>query len=166
MPKFFDSDNREWTIKITSWEVRLVRERVGILLTNLMEEKAQLLADLFSDTVLLVDVLWAILEEDATKREITLRQFAMSLAGDSVLVARIALVEGIIDFFDDPETRAGVRDVLRKMLQIGERMRSDSVATIRQLDPDLVAKSIMSSVLNTPVFAASNPGNTPSANSK
>lgn len=153
MKSFTDAAGRTWSLTITAWEVRVVREKTGILLTEIMDEKCQLLVELYRDPILLVDVLWPLVEEQATQQNVTLREFSTVIAGDLLAAARQALVEATIDFFEDPETRAGLRDVLRKMLEIGEKMRSGSVAMIQGIDATSAAKSILTCVSNTPVFA-------------
>jgi hypothetical protein len=153
MHSFKDSAGREWQLSVTAWTLKDVRDKTGILLTTLVEESCQLLIELHRDPVLLADILWVMVEEQAESKSITVRQFAEAFGGDSVSEARNALIEATIDFFDDQETRAGTREVLRKMTTIAETMRTGAIEKIANLDCDSAAKIILDSYSNSPVFA-------------
>lgn len=153
MHRFKDSAGNEWQLSVTAWTLKDVREKTSILLTTLVEENCQLLIELHRDPVLLADILWVMIEEQAEKKQITVRQFSESFGGDMVSAARNALIEATIDFFDDPETRAGTREVLRKTMQIAEKMRTGAIEKIANLDCDSAAKIILDSYSNSPVFA-------------
>ena len=162
MQRFTDAAGREWEIVVNGWTLKQVREKTGTMLTSLVEENCQLLIELHRDPILLADILWVLVEEQAGNAGITVRQFADAFEGDSVLSARNALIEATIDFFDDPETRAATREVLRKATEIAKLLRTGAVDKITSLDTDSAAKIITDSFSSSPVFAGSSRGATPS----
>lgn len=153
MQRFTDSAGREWRISINGRTLKEVRDVTGIMLTTLVEEHCQLLAELYRDPILLADILWVLIEEQAGKQGVSVRDFAEAFEGDCVGTARMALIEATIDFFDDPGTREGTREVLRKTMLIAEKLRTGAMEKVSDLDCDSAAKSILDSYTNSLAFA-------------
>lgn len=153
MQRFTDSAGHEWRISINGRTLKEVRDVTGIMLTTLVDEHCQLLAELYRDPLLLADILWVLVEEQAEKAGLTVRDFAEAFGGDCVGTGRMALIEATIDFFDDPETRAGTRDVLRKTMLIAEKLRKGAMEKVNELDIDSAAQSILDSYTSSLAFA-------------
>lgn len=146
MQSFTDSKGHLWRLSVNAWTVKQVKDRTQILLTTMVEEKCQLVAELYRDPILLADILWVLVEDQAKQDGVEIRQFVEALEGDSVGAARKALFEATFDFFDDQENRDGARAVLQKILGIAEKVREGAMQATLSLDTDLLAKNILDSV--------------------
>lgn len=143
MRSFQDSKGRSWHIVLNGWTLRQVKENSGVLLTLLLDENADLFAKLYTDPILLADVVWGFIREQAENENISLRDFAESFEGDTVGEAREAVVEATVDFFDNPEKRQRLRKLKHKILEIAEAMETKGMEALEKIDPDsLVAKFI------------------------
>lgn len=98
MARFKDGESREWVLKINVMQLTHVNDRTGVRLDKLIENNCKGLQELFSDGVMVGQVLWALCEADAAKRGISLEQFCTALAGDSLELATEALLEELADF--------------------------------------------------------------------
>ena len=134
MQSYTDNQDQEWRVELNGWTLRKVRDNAGVLLTALFEDNAKLYADLYSDPILLADVVWAFIEDQAKERDITQRNFAESFTGDMVERAREAVVEATIDFFESQETREQLRVLKEKILSLSSRIRTEAKSQLAEVD--------------------------------
>lgn len=134
--KTFRTDDREWAVKINVETIRRVRDRLGVLLTDVLEDKMALLAKLAgADPILLCDVLYVVCEDEAKERKVSSEDFGRSLAGDSITRASEALLAELTDFFHDPRTRKILATLREKMEKIGRAMMDKAEAMVAEIDP-------------------------------
>lgn len=145
MQSYTDDQGQEWSVEINGWTLKRVRDNAGVLLTSLLEENGKLYADLHADSILLADVVWPVIEEQANERSITVKQFALSFKGDVVARARDAVVEATIDFFDSPEARSQARELIGKINQIAEEISGKAAEKLQAVNPQEVAQSFITS---------------------
>lgn len=93
---FTDSMGQTWDCRIDWASMRRVRS-AGFDLGNIEE----MLAQFYSVSVTLVDVLWAVCELQAKSHGITQEQFEERIQGETIAAAADALVAGVVDFFPD-----------------------------------------------------------------
>ena len=135
MKSFTDNKGRTWTIEVTVATIKRVRALCKVDLNSIVEldknnkPSAELLEQLSTDPVLLVDVLYAVCKPQADKLGITDEDFGEAMAGDAIEHATSALLEEVIDFF--PEAK---RMVMRKILSA---IRKFSEAAKRKLETEL-----------------------------
>jgi len=93
-PSFTDSAGRTWTLRIDIAAARRIRERlaVDILDLNLGMDR------LSNDVILMVDVLWLLVEQQAEQQKVTDEQFGQSLHGDVLGAAIDAYLEALLAF--------------------------------------------------------------------
>lgn len=165
---FTDTEGRQWTVAVNAWTVRRVYENANCLLTSLTDNDFRVLSELYSDPLLLVSVLWWICEDQALEAGVSQQEFAEAFSGDVIGVARDCLLEGITNFFDDPDRRESLRLAIQAITRLGNRVaaRAAKMATeqTEKMDVDSLANNIIDSFLNSPRSPASNPGNSRSAN--
>ena len=164
MREFTDDTGRDWSISVNVWTLKQVNEKVGVLLTTLLEENAKLFADLFSDPVLLCDIAWVLVEDQARDRDVDVRNFCLSVMGDSLGKMRTAVLESTVDFFDDPVTRENHREAMTKYLEIAHKINNRAGEVLAKLDTESMARKVSDSVLNTLESPAFSRGISPSAN--
>lgn len=88
-----DGDGREWAFSLNVYEFKRLRPQFGDLLDpRLFFEKTD-------DAVSLVDILFALVSQEAEKRKIDADAFARSFYGDFVADAKTALRDEYRDFF-------------------------------------------------------------------
>lgn len=149
MRSFQDSKGRSWHIVLNGWTLRQVKENSGVLLTLLLDENADLFAKLYTDPILLADVVWGFIREQAENENISLRDFAESFEGDTVGEAREAVVEATVDFFDNPEKRQRLRKLKHKILEIAEAMETKGMEALEKIDPDSLATKFIGDSTNS-----------------
>ena len=108
MASFRDNSGREWHLEFTIPSARRIRKLLGVDVLNFED----CLPRLSADPILLCDVLFLLVEEQAARLGVTDEQFGESLAGEALESACDAFVESLIHFF--PPRR---REVLKAMQQ-------------------------------------------------
>lgn len=96
MHTFTDSEGREWEVKLTIGVERKVHEAAGVYLSDLSDNAT--LDRLANESVLLADVLWAIVGPQAAERKIAKQGFEDALYGESLEAAQKAVIEETLDF--------------------------------------------------------------------
>lgn len=143
MKSFTDNTGRSWVIQVTVGTIKRVRALCNVDLANIitlepgMTPKIDLLEQLASDPVLLVDVLYAICKEEADNRNVSDEDFGRSMAGDAIELATAALLDEVIDFF--PEVK---RKIFKKILDATRRFETKTKVALNELlnDPALDGK--------------------------
>jgi hypothetical protein len=109
MHSFNDTAGRQWRIIVNVRSIRRVRDMAGI---DLMQSAGgDLLGRIASDPVLLVDILWALCEPQATAAGITADDFAEAMLGDAIAEATTAFLGDLVGFFPS-QTRSLLQRVL------------------------------------------------------
>jgi hypothetical protein len=137
MATFKDSKGRDWVLDLDLPAFRRVRSRTGFELG-----KDSKLGELFDDWVLLGDVLFALVEDQAKSAGIDSEDFGRSLKGDGIENAAAAFIEAYLDFY--PSRRAAA---LRAMLAMTGRIEADA----------------MELVIEASTTSRSTPGNSPAS---
>jgi hypothetical protein len=89
---------REWSIEITVDEIRTLRKELGINLLAVFQRDSNVLQQLATDPVLLVDTLCVLLEDSIKKKGIDERSFNAGLVGQGIENAVNCLVDSIVLF--------------------------------------------------------------------
>lgn len=137
MAQFTDDQYRTWSLRIDIAAIRRVRALHGIDLAKVFASRDAFEA-LYSDIVLLVDVIYTICKPQADELGITDEQFGAALAGDALGRAIHAFEEAAIEFL--PESRR--RGVLRQMIEAGRAMQAQATLRIENALPDLIQTGI------------------------
>jgi hypothetical protein len=125
MRTFQDNAGRTWTVALSIWTVKRVRDVLGVDLLDLGGQTVwptrtregeqlpgNLLSRLIADPILLVDVLYVACKDQADAAGVTDEQFGRAMAGDSIDAATRAFLEELADFTPSPRDRARARKVL------------------------------------------------------
>jgi hypothetical protein len=133
MQVFKDDAGREWSIKITGPVVEDVRKRFKLDLVSWETPPFERLA---ADPELLVNLLWFLVESQATAASVTARQFGESM-GDAIDAAQLALCEATNDFFPSSK-RSLRRSLLEKTAAVGIKVGELALAKLD--DPRLMER--------------------------
>jgi hypothetical protein len=154
LAQFSDREGREWSVSINVSTIKRVREQAETNLLDVLEDGAKLLAALYDDPIRLVEVLYAVCEPQIQQRELTPEQFGEGFAGDILLEAADALLDGLTDFFQRPEQRRMLR-AFRSKVNAAVKLRSEAaIRTVEAIDPELIhaqATSGSATALNSAV---------------
>lgn len=132
---FKDSKGREWQIAITVNTVKHARDRVNLDLLKIMDRGERVIERLGEDPVLLCNVLFVLVEEEAGKRGVTDVEFGESLIGDAIADATDALVRAIIDFFPQPR-----RGLLLKAMERAQALQTRAGVKAEEKLDEILAK--------------------------
>lgn len=141
---FIDTCNRRWDLSITVGTVKRVRQLCGVDLYDALG--GAVLSELAADPVKLVDVLYAIAKPQADAADVTDEAFGESMAGDAILHATNALLEGLTSFFARPGQREAFRAVLEKLDQVQEGAERVVLERARAIDAAEIVREIEQSL--------------------
>lgn len=123
MPTHFtDHTGRRWTVDVTVAAVKRVRAATKLDLLDLAGGKV--LERLWSDPVLLGDVLFACCQQQAREHGVDEATFGELLAGDTIARATDALIDSLVSFTPDPRERAALARVVAQVRTQIEQART------------------------------------------
>lgn len=134
MTNFTDAKGRSWSLSVTVQTLRQVRARCDINLTDIIllrpgeRPDTSLLERLANDPILLVDVLYAILEDEAEARQVDEKMFGEAMAGDAIEAATAALLDEVIAFF--PQAK---RLTLQRLMAVSRRFAEEQKKALQTL---------------------------------
>lgn len=140
MTCFNDQKGRSWALCVTVQTLRRVKAQCGINLTDIILLKPEeapdvsLLEQLANDPVLLVDVLYAALSDEAEARGVSAQDFGEAMAGDAIETATEALLDEVIAFFPLAKRR-----ILQRLMEVSRRFAERQKEALETLleSPDL-----------------------------
>jgi hypothetical protein len=116
--QFTDLSGHVWTIRLDAPLVRHIAEVTGIKLTDL---KSDPFLQLSTDPILLVDVLWLLVEDQAKASGVSDVEFGRAL-GDKIDEATEAMQEAIVGF-----SHSSRRSLLRSLLAENATMQTEAM---------------------------------------
>jgi len=127
MHSFVDKQNRTWRINLNVASIRKVRAQTGLHLGNLLSSEEVI--KLQGDDLLLGEVLWHLVKDQAAEQQIDREGFEVALSGKVILDATDALLEEFLDFLSDGR-RA---EILRLLLRQFEATKDLALATAKSV---------------------------------
>lgn len=162
MQTFTDNAGRTWTLTINVTSAKRVRALTGVNLYGLIDDGFKPLGELVADPITLCDVLYALVQEEATTRQVSDEEFGRGMWGDAITSGADAFVEELVDFFPDARVRAG----LRKMIEAGKKVRSQLLAhgeqILDEIEPEAEASRLIALFSAARESSASIPDPSPS----
>jgi len=116
---FKDADGRQWSIRLTAYDMTRIRETCGVdLWVRSSGSDWDLSAfELWQDPPKFVGVVWAVVETQATAAGVSREQFERAYTPEVYHDSKVAFGEAILRFSPLP---AGLQDRLREYLKTGE----------------------------------------------
>lgn len=127
MHSFVDRQNRTWRINLNVASIRKVHAQTGLHLGNLLSSEEVI--KLQNDDLLLGEVLWHLVKDQASEQQIDRDGFESALSGRVILDATDALLEEFLDFLSDGR-RA---EILRLLLKQFEATKDLALATAKSV---------------------------------
>lgn len=143
MRTFKDNKGRTWEIALNVWQMKRLRDTLGIDLVNVIgtsadgSVKVDLIDRIANDPVLLVDILWVLCEGQAKSAGATDEDFGCSLAGDAIEDATRAFLDELVDFFPGAK-----RLFLQKAVGLARKFGGEWNETLKKAleDPELESR--------------------------
>ncbi len=132
MRSFKDCEGREWNMSVTIGSARMVKDQFDV---DLLRFDERLIGRLSAEMVLMADIVYLLIEQQAKGRDVTREAFFDALDGNALEAAKEALIEATVDYL--PVSRqAQVRAALAKIKELDERLIEE--ASKRLNDPDFI----------------------------
>lgn len=154
---FTDLENREWEVSITVGIIKKIRQKLSIDLADALNfdtaghAKTDVLKKIGEDSVLLIDVLYCICEEQAKARNVSDTAFGdLFSTGELIENAENALLYGLLRFLP-PAKRLAMGKILQIANRNMEKMQEEISMALE--DPQVQAeidKAWSEQFLNTP----------------
>ena len=155
MREFTDTTGRKWAVEVNATTLKRVRGLLDINLLTVLEDECKLLADLHSDPILLVDVLYVLCRDQAEKAGVSDEDFGRAMSGDVIEAGLAALLEELTSFFPKPQHRQVMGQALAKLRRIQEVVLTDAAGRLEAIDVDSTAKSVIDSFTSSPASSGS-----------
>jgi len=126
MKTFADSAGRNWTIEINVATLQRVKGVTGIDLTKLIDAQGETFTKVVEDVFVMFDVLTALVQPQLDAQGMTTEQFGESLDETSLEGAVHALIEAVIDFFQEGK-RMLLRRAFAKVKTAAQRRQSTTI---------------------------------------
>lgn len=169
MHAFIDNQGRRWTLEITVGSIKRVKALTGVDLYSLIDDGAKKLAELLAEVVGLVDVMYALCEEQckAQTPPVSDEDFGRGFSGDALEAAGEAFVEEVIFFTPNRRARLALQSLTAKGKKVRDRLLTEVERQVEKVDPDTISLDLILSGLSgrSPASSPSTPDPSPSGNS-
>lgn len=135
MPTFKTSDNQAWSLDITVGSVKRVKSVLAVDLLHIEGGQPPLVTRLAQDIELLCNVVYVLVQPQATERGIDDEKFGGLLGGEAVQAAFDAFWEGLRLFFLSLK-RVDLARVIEKQHDLIRAGVNEIVARVELIDPD------------------------------
>lgn len=126
MKSFTDTQGRTWTVEINYTSLRRVKAAAGVDLTRLVDPKSDVISRLTGDPFTLFDCLAAVLQPQLQQQGITVEQFGEALDEESAEKGAMALIDAVIDFFQEGK-RMLLKRAFAKVKTAAQRRQTASI---------------------------------------
>lgn len=147
MHTFKDSADRTWDVVINVGQAKLVKSLLDENLYSLIEEEGRRFADLTSDPIRMIDILYVLCREKCAALGLSDVDFGHLFDGDTLEGASAALIEEIIDFFPK-SVRASLRQLMKTGKALSEKLLEAANKEMVNLDLDKEVAEITKRLLD------------------
>jgi hypothetical protein len=144
-------------VELDAWALKKVNAATGVNVARMLDNNMALYGELVNDPAKFVDVLFALVGEQAAQKGVSEEQFYRGLQGDALEAAYGAFWEAFADF-SPRHLREILRAVTEKAKVAGENKLKEVMDTIRAMGTG--AESTSSPSASRP---PESPGSTPAA---
>ena len=157
MKIFKDTEGRDWTVSVNVAAIKRVRDLLEINLYAIADDGFALFGRLIGDPILLADVLYCLVKDQADKRGLSDEDFGRSLAGGVIADAQSALIDEIIDFFPDPRVRGALAKAKAMNSRVSQKLAERAELELEALDIDSMVDRLIASSTNSQGSSESTP---------
>jgi len=140
MQTFLDNNERSWTLSLNVGSAKKVKDLVGFDL--LSDDVGEMVGQLSVDAVLLCEVIFCLISDQAEKKSVTDLEFLEAMAGDSIEAATQALLAEIV-LFSRPRKRKVLELALAKMAEAETLLLNRAERMIEEQDLEALVEKAM-----------------------
>src|SRR6185369_3001293 len=134
MASFTDKSGQQWQFAITHGDAMRVLKETGIRLYGLLEKKLKGLHELLADPEKFVSVIYALVEPDAEKRQVSPEAFGQAIDGTTLDAMAECFLENLSDFFPNAEARKTLRQMIKKGKELETALTKRVEAELEKID--------------------------------
>lgn len=139
MPSFKDTEQRSWDVRFSINQQRKTRSRCGVSVTRLLTEET--LRELYADEDKMLDLLWSVVEDQATTRNLDADAFFSAMDADTLEAAFDAIFDAAIESLPQKK-RPAAEKVLRILRRTGSNAIDQATTKIQDLDEETTVREI------------------------
>ena len=134
MKEFSDSRGQVWRLDLNIATLRKVHKHTGFHLAKLLEPSE--LFKLQSDDLLLADILWFLVDDQAKERSVSREQFESGLRGQPIMDAVDALLYEYTDFLSDARRGKILQTMWEEFKALNNEITNavETIASVTQLE--------------------------------
>ena len=122
MAVFVDGKKRSWEVSVTVTTLVKAKSLLDVDLLTIIDKDSPLLSRLIEDPVLLCNLLYVTVKEQADALKITDEEFGRGLSGDTLNDATRAFLEGLACFFRSTTKRTALKAVTKAVFAAEDRL--------------------------------------------
>ena len=122
MAAFVDGKKRSWEVSVSVTTLVKAKSLLDIDLLTIIDKDSPLLVRLIEDPVLLCNLLYVTVKEQADALKITDEEFGRGLSGDTLNDATRAFLEGLACFFRSTTKRTALKAVTKAVFAAEDRL--------------------------------------------
>lgn len=142
MKTFKDMKSREWDLTITTGAQVRVKAATGFFVTDLVKEQSELAEKIVADPLAIPTILFAIIKPAANVAGVGQDDFFDSLDGPILEQAAAALLEGIVDSFQNAQQKEIYRQILTTSEAAVTLMLGEAQKKVQAVTPQMVVDRI------------------------
>ena len=140
MAVFVDGKKRSWEVSVTVTTLVKAKSLLAIDLLTIIDKDSPLLARLIEDPVLLCNLLYVTVKEQADTLKVTDEEFGRGLSGDTLNDATRAFLEALADFFRSTIKRTALKAVTKAVFAAEDRLTKALEERVANGELDRVAE--------------------------
>jgi hypothetical protein len=141
---FTDCRGRRWTVVITHGQQKRVKRELDIDLYALADKQLAGLKDLLGDPEKFVSAIFCLLQRDADELGVSPESFADGLDGPTMEAMGDAFLQGLADFFPNPQARKAMREMISKGKQAMDLLATKIDQALEKITPQSILKDLES----------------------
>ncbi len=158
MAVFVDGKKRSWEVSVTVATLVKAKSLLDVDLLTIIDKDSPLLTRLIEDPVLLCNLLYVTVKEQADAGKISDEEFGRGLSGDTLNDATRAFLEGLACFFRSTTKRTALKAVTRAVFAAEDRLTKALEERVANGELDRVAEQAVTLAQQT---AGSSSGGSP-----
>ena len=131
MSSFKDTAGRDWQIAVNVGTLRRIKKHLDVDLMGLVVKGNGLIDRMAVDAVLICDLLFVVVMEQAETLGITDEQFGASQDGDTLVAGLECLIEGVVNFSHSTKRKVlrHIKEQVNKQTPRVEKAVNDAIAS-------------------------------------
>jgi hypothetical protein len=139
-----DSKGRRWEVSVTVTTLIKAKSLLDIDLLTIIDKDSALLTRLIEDPVLLCNLLYVTVKEQADSLKVTDEEFGRGLSGDTLNDATRAFLEALADFFRSTTKRTALKAVTKAVFAAEDRLTKALEERVANGELDRAAEAAVS----------------------